>query len=136
LTSLFADGHVLLEDYPGSGKTLLTKTLGKLITNDLPGEVADEEILSFRRIQFTPDMLPGDILWVNVSDAKSGQVRFIRGPVFAHEVLAHELNRTGPKAQAAFLECMAEKQVTIDNVTYRLDDFFFVIGTQNPLDLA
>ncbi|MCB0329096.1 MAG: MoxR family ATPase [Bdellovibrionales bacterium] len=136
LTALFADGHVLLEDYPGSGKTLLTKTLGRLIREEHIEHLKDQEIIPFRRIQFTPDMLPGDVLGVNVFDAKSGSFRFIRGPVFAHVVLADELNRTGPKVQAAFLECMAEKQVTIDNVTYPLDDFFFVIGTQNPLDLA
>ena len=136
LTALFADGHVLLEDYPGSGKTLLTKTLGRLIKDEQDTTLAEQEIIPFRRIQFTPDMLPGDILGVNVFDAKSGTFRFVRGPVFAHIVLADELNRTGPKVQAAFLECMAEKQVTIDNVTYPLDDFFFVIGTQNPLDLA
>ncbi|MCB0319333.1 MAG: MoxR family ATPase [Bdellovibrionales bacterium] len=134
LTALFADGHVLLEDYPGSGKTLLTKTLGRLIADHT--QEANHHILPFRRIQFTPDMLPGDILGVNIFDAKSGTFRFIHGPVFAHVVLADELNRTGPKVQAAFLECMAEKQVTIDNVTYPLDDLFFVVGTQNPLDLA
>ncbi len=134
LTALFSDGHVLLEDYPGSGKTLLTKTLGRLIRDDSSG--GDDAILPFRRIQFTPDMLPGDILGVNIFDAKSGTFRFVHGPVFAHIVLADELNRTGPKVQAAFLECMAEKQVTIDNVTYPLDDLFFVVGTQNPLDLA
>ncbi|MCI5065743.1 MoxR family ATPase [bacterium] len=134
LTALFADGHVLLEDYPGSGKTVLTKTLGRLIAADESHKTS--EIIPFRRIQFTPDMLPGDILGVNVFDAKSGSFRFIHGPVFAHVVLADELNRTGPKVQAAFLECMAEKQVTIDNVTHPLDDLFFVVGTQNPLDLA
>lgn len=139
LTALFADGHVLLEDYPGSGKTTLAKTLGRLIdcssTVNFPSG-RDEHILPFRRIQFTPDMLPGDVLGVNIFDAKSSSFRFIHGPVFAHIVLADELNRTGPKVQSAFLECMAEKQVTIDNITYPLDELFFVIGTQNPLDLA
>ncbi|RME58739.1 MAG: hypothetical protein D6780_06280, partial [Candidatus Dadabacteria bacterium] len=126
-------GHVLLEDYPGSGKTLLTKTLGKLIKKD---DDEDPMIAPFKRIQFTPDMLPNDVLGVNVFDAKSSTFRFVPGPVFAHIVLADELNRTGPKVQAAFLECMAEKQVTLDNVTYKLDPLFFVVGTQNPLDLA
>jgi MoxR-like ATPase len=135
ITGLLADGHVLIEDYPGSGKTLLTKTLGRLIAKD--GQERDaEHILAFRRIQFTPDMLPGDVLGVNVFEPNTGTFRFIHGPVFAHVVLADELNRTGPKVQAAFLECMAEKQVTIDNVTHKLDDLFFVVGTQNPLDLA
>ncbi len=135
LSALVADGHVLLEDYPGSGKTTLTKTLGRLIAKDAQ-QRDQEHILAFRRIQFTPDMLPGDVLGVNVFEPKTGQFRFLHGPVFAHVVLADEINRTGPKVQAAFLECMAEKQVTIDNVTHKLDDLFFVIGTQNPLDIA
>jgi MoxR-like ATPase len=133
VAALLGDGHVLLEDYPGSGKTTLTKTLGQLIRTD-PG--VPEHILPFRRIQFTPDMLPGDVLGVNVFEPKSGQFRFMHGPVFAHVVLADEINRAGPKVQSAFLECMAEKQVTIDNFTHKLDQLFFVIGTQNPLDIA
>jgi len=136
LTALFADGHVLLEDYPGSGKTLLTKTLGRLIKEDASESNVPEGVIPFRRIQFTPDMLPGDVLGVNIFEPKSGTFHFVRGPVFAHIVLADELNRTGPKVQAAFLECMAEKQVTIDNTTHKLDQLFFVVGTQNPLDLA
>lgn len=135
VAALIADGHVLLEDYPGSGKTTLTKTLGRLIGRDPQPDVPDY-ILPFRRVQFTPDMLPGDVLGVNIFEPKTGQFRFLHGPVFAHVVLADEINRTGPKVQAAFLECMAEKQVTIDNATYKLDELFFVIGTQNPLDIA
>lgn len=135
LTGLVADGHVLLEDYPGSGKTTLAKTLGRLIARDST-YTTEEHILPFRRIQFTPDMLPGDVLGVNVFEPKTGGFHFIHGPVFAHILLADEINRTGPKVQAAFLECMAEKQVTIDNNTHKLDDLFFVIGTQNPLDVA
>mgnify|MGYP001477535338 CR=1 FL=1 len=138
ITALFADGHILLEDYPGSGKTTLTKTLGRLISKDpsLGSPASQEHIIPFRRIQFTPDLLPGDVLGVNVFEPKSGSFRFIHGPVFAHVVLADELNRAGPKVQSAFLECMAEKQVTIDNYTHKLDELFFVIGTQNPLDIA
>ena len=138
ISALAADGHVLLEDYPGSGKTTLTKTLGRLIDCSAAGGPASpgEHILPFRRIQFTPDMLPGDVLGVNVFDPKSGSFHFVHGPIFAHVVLADEINRTGPKVQAAFLECMAEKQVTIDNMTHPLDRLFFVIGTQNPLDVA
>jgi MoxR-like ATPase len=132
ITALIADGHVLLEDYPGSGKTTLAKALGKLIS--YPDQ--NSPILPFRRVQFTPDLLPGDVLGVSVFEPSNGTFRFVRGPVFAHIVLADEINRTGPKVQAAFLECMAEKQVTIDNVTYPLDDLFFVLGTQNPLDMA
>jgi len=141
IAALVADGHVLLEDYPGSGKTTLSKTLGGLIGPDSPGTSrfptrASDPIVSFRRIQFTPDMLPGDVLGVNIFDPKTGQFSFMHGPVFAHIVLADEINRTGPKVQAAFLECMAEKQVTMDNVTRPLDQLFFVLGTQNPLDIA
>lgn len=135
LSALVADGHVLLEDYPGSGKTTLTKTLGGLIAKD-GNEVDGDHVLPFRRIQFTPDMLPGDVLGVNIFEPKTGRFDFLHGPIFAHVVLADEINRTGPKVQAAFLECMAEKQVTIDNVTYPLDELFFVVGTQNPLDIA
>lgn len=135
LTGLVADGHVLIEDYPGSGKTTLAKALGQSI--DCSGsEQAQEDILPFRRVQFTPDLLPSDVLGVNVFEPKSASFRFQHGPIFAHVVLADEINRTGPKVQAAFLECMAERQVTIDNVTHPLDDLFFVMGTQNPLDLA
>lgn len=133
LTGLIGNGHVLLEDYPGSGKTTLAKTLGRSIDCS-SGSVP--HILPFRRVQFTPDLLPSDVLGVNVFDAKSGTFSFRHGPIFAHVVLADEINRTGPKVQAAFLECMAERQVTIDNETYPLDELFFVIGTQNPLDLA
>ena len=104
VTALLADGHVLLEDYPGSGKTTLSKTLGNLIRTD-SDHPAVKHILPFRRIQFTPDMLPGDVLGVNVFEAQSGSFRFMHGPVFAHVVLADEINRTGPKVQAAFLEC-------------------------------
>jgi MoxR-like ATPase len=135
LCAMIANGHVLIEDYPGSGKTTLAKTLG----NSIDCGMTDAElshILAFRRIQFTPDLLPSDVLGVNVFEPKSATFRFQHGPIFAHILLADEINRTGPKVQAAFLECMAERQVTIDNVTYPLDDLFFVIGTQNPLDLA
>ncbi len=137
LTGLFADGHILLEDYPGSGKTTLAKTLGNLIDSSSDSyNSSDIKLAPFRRIQFTPDLLPSDVLGVNIFDPKSSTFRFEQGPIFSHVVLADEMNRTGPKVQAAFLECMAERQVTIDNKTYPLDAFFFVIGTQNPLDLA
>lgn len=135
LTGLVAGGHVLIEDYPGSGKTTLAKALGRSIDCS-KSPVAGEHIVPFRRIQFTPDLLPSDVLGVNVFEPKSASFRFQHGPVFANIVLADEINRTGPKVQAAFLECMAERQVTIDNVTYPLDELFFVLGTQNPLDLA
>ncbi len=132
LVALLSDGHVLLEDFPGSGKTTLAKALGNSIIDDRPGD----DIASFRRIQFTPDLLPSDVTGVSVFDTASNHFRFRHGPIFAHVVLADEINRTSPKVQAAMLEAMAEKQVTVDNVTYPLDELFFVIATQNPLDLA
>lgn len=132
LVALFADGHVLLEDYPGSGKTTLAKTLGETILDDLP----DDHLACFRRIQFTPDLLPSDITGVTVFDQKSNLFHFMRGPIFSYVVLADEINRTSPKVQAALLEAMAEKQVTVDNETHKLNDLFFVIATQNPLDLV
>jgi MoxR-like ATPase len=134
LTALLADGHVLLEDYPGSGKTTLARALGGAITAD--GEGRDLHIAAFRRIQFTPDLLPSDITGTNVFEVETSKFVFRHGPVFAHIVLADEINRTSPKVQAAMLEAMAEKQVTVDNDTHELDALFFVIATQNPLDLA
>jgi MoxR-like ATPase len=132
LTALFADGHVLLEDHPGSGKTTLAKTLGESI--DRPEW--DGHIAAFRRVQFTPDLLPSDVTGVTMFDPESNKFIFRHGPIFANVLLADEINRTSPKVQAALLEAMAEKQVSVDNHTHRLDDLFFVIATQNPLDLA
>lgn len=133
--ALFADGHILLEDFPGSGKTTLAKTLGEAIVDERAPE-ARGHLESFRRIQFTPDLLPSDVTGTTVFEPNQGTFSFRPGPVFAHVVLADEINRTSPKVQAAMLEAMAEKQVTVDNQTYRLDGLFFVIATQNPLDLA
>jgi MoxR-like ATPase len=132
LVALFSDSHILLEDYPGSGKTTLAKALGGSIEDDLP----DDDIPEFRRIQFTPDLLPSDVTGVMVFDTDSNTFAFRRGPIFAYVVLVDEINRTSPKVQAALLEAMAEKQVTVDNVSHRLDELFFVIATQNPLDVA
>ena len=133
LVALLADGHVLLEDYPGSGKTTLARALGSAISES-PGST--KHISAFRRIQFTPDLLPSDITGTNVMQLETSSFVFRRGPIFAHVVLADEINRTSPKVQAAMLEAMAEKQVTVDDETHRLDPLFFVIATQNPLDLA
>ncbi|MDP6414471.1 MAG: AAA family ATPase [Gammaproteobacteria bacterium] len=133
IIALLADGHILLEDYPGSGKTTLAKALGEAIVN---GTSADDAIVPFRRIQFTPDLLPSDVTGVPVFDSNSNAFHFRHGPLFAHVVLADEINRTSPKVQSAMLEAMGEKQVTVDNVTYALDGLFFVIATQNPLDLV
>ena len=130
LVALLSGGHVLLEDYPGSGKTTLAKALGESIIDDQP----DNAIACFRRLQFTPDMLPSDITGVMVFDVTSSQFHFRRGPIFAYVVLVDEINRTSPKVQAALLESMAERQVTVDNVSHTLDPLFFVIATQNPLD--
>jgi MoxR-like ATPase len=121
--SLLAGGHVLLEDVPGVGKTTVAKALARLLG------------LSFRRIQFTSDMLPSDILGVSVLDNASGSFRFRPGPVFAQLILADELNRTPPRTQSALLEAMSEGQVTVDLETRPLPRPFFVIATQNPLEL-
>jgi len=136
LIALVADGHVLLEDFPGSGKTTLAKALGEAIVDDGSDKNRADFILPFRRIQFTPDLLPSDVTGVPVFDSNSNAFHFRHGPLFAHVVLADEINRTSPKVQSAMLEAMGEKQVTVDNVTYQLDALFFVIATQNPLDLV
>lgn len=125
LTALFAGGNVLLEGVPGLGKTLLVRTLG---------EVLD---LSFSRIQFTPDLMPADILGTNlVVEDEQGrrQFQFQRGPIFAHLVLADEVNRATPKTQSALLEAMQEKQVTAGGSVRKLEEPFFVLATQNPID--
>ncbi len=125
LTAIFAGGHVLLEGVPGLGKTLLVRTLS---------EVLD---LSFNRIQFTPDLMPSDILGTNlvVEDTEGRrQFQFQRGPVFAHIILADEINRATPKTQSAMLEAMQEKQVTAGGEIRKLAEPFFVLATQNPID--
>ncbi len=132
IIALLAGGHVLLEDYPGSGKTILARALGEAIE----AEPDERRIVPFRRIQFTPDLLPSDITGVSVFDPDRGVFEFMPGPVFAHVVLADEINRTSPKVQSALLEAMAERQVTVDNVTHPLDELFLVIATQNPLGMA
>ncbi|MBM4291470.1 MAG: AAA family ATPase [Deltaproteobacteria bacterium] len=137
LIALLSGGHVLLEDYPGSGKTTLAKALGESLSSSLEGAGAAQgaaPIAPFRRVQFTPDMLPSDITGVMIFDAHTQEFRFRPGPVFAHVLLVDEINRTSPKVQSAMLEAMAERQVTVDNKTYALDPLFFVIATQNPLD--
>jgi MoxR-like ATPase len=133
LVASTAGGHVLLEDYPGSGKTLLARALGESLATTPPEDGTQSP---FRRIQFTPDLLPSDITGVSVFDPDRGSFDFRPGPVFAHVLLADEINRTSPKVQAALLEAMAERQVTVDNVTHPLSEPFVVLATQNPLGLA
>jgi MoxR-like ATPase len=122
LTCFLADGHVLVEGVPGLGKTLLSRTLARLVD------------AKYRRIQFTPDLLPSDIVGTNIFDAKSTEFRLRKGPIFSEIVLADEINRTPPKTQAAVLEAMEEKQVTIDGVKNPLPELFFVMATQNPVE--
>jgi len=122
VVALLAGGHVLIEDVPGVGKTLLAKALARSIEGD------------FRRIQFTPDLLPADVTGTNVYNQGEGAFEFWAGPVFANVVLADEINRASPKTQSALLEAMEEGSVTVDGVTRRLPEPFGVIGTQNPVE--
>jgi MoxR-like ATPase len=122
VVALLAGGHVLIEDVPGVGKTLLAKALARSIAGD------------FRRIQFTPDLLPADVTGTNVYNQGEGAFQFWAGPVFANVVLADEINRASPKTQSALLEAMEEGSVTVDGVTRQLPKPFGVIGTQNPVE--
>lgn len=130
--ALVVGGHVLVEDAPGMGKTTIAKALARLIgIRDSGGNLVP---VQFRRIQFTPDLLPYDITGVDVFDPKHQRFVFSPGPVFSHIVLADEINRTTPKVQSALLEVMAENQVSVGTTTYPLDDLFFVIATENPVE--
>ncbi|MFC6974657.1 MoxR family ATPase [Halomicroarcula sp. GCM10025709] len=122
LTGILARGHVLLEDVPGTGKTLTARSFATVLD------------LSFSRIQFTPDLLPADVTGSNVYDEASGEFDFQPGPIFGNVVLADEINRAPPKTQAALLEAMGERQVTVDGQTHPLPEPFFVIATQNPVE--
>jgi len=119
---LVARGHCLIEDLPGVGKTTLSQTIAHVFG------------LDFNRIQFTSDLLPADILGVSIFDPEARAFKFHPGPIFAHFLLADEINRATPKTQSALLEAMEEKQITVEGATHRLEEPFFVIGTQNPLD--
>ncbi|MGE2736231.1 AAA family ATPase [Mycolicibacterium vaccae] len=122
LTTVLARGHVLVEDLPGLGKTLIAKSFAAALG------------LEFTRVQFTPDLLPADLLGSTIYDMASGRFEFRRGPVFTNLLLGDEINRTPPKTQAALLEAMAERQVSIDGVTHRLPDPFLVLATDNPIE--
>ena len=122
IVCFLAKGHVLLEDLPGTGKTMLVRAFAKSVGGD------------FSRIQFTPDLLPSDLTGINFYNQKMGDFIFRKGPVFANVVLADEINRATPRTQSALLEAMEEKQVTVDGNTYKLDDPFIVMGTQNPIE--
>ncbi|MGB3624247.1 MAG: AAA family ATPase, partial [Henriciella sp.] len=122
LTALFSSGHILLEGPPGTAKTLLTQCFSAAID------------LDFGRIQFTPDLMPGDVIGTNLFNFQTNEFSLTKGPIFTDILLADEINRTPPKTQAALLEAMQERKVTIDGKPHRLNDRFMVIATQNPIE--
>ena len=120
--ALLCGGHMLIDDVPGTGKTMLSKTFAESLS------------LEYKRVQCVPDMLPSDLVGINFFDMKQNEFRFIKGPVFTNILLADEINRAMPKTQSGLLECMEEHQVSIDGETYKLDEPFMVIATQNPIE--
>lgn len=122
MVALLCQGHILLEDVPGVGKTMVARALAVSLG------------VEFRRVQCTPDLLPGDVTGVSVFDQEQRSFKFIRGPVFANVVLVDEINRATPRTQSALLESMGEQQVTVDGETYPLDSPFVVVATQNPIE--
>lgn len=130
ITCLLADGHILMEDNPGTGKTVLARTLAQSISNNALG---NDNL--FKRIQFTPDLLPMDLIGSHIFDESKKDFIFKKGPLFCNILLADEINRASPKVQSALLECMAEGQITVGDTTILLEDLFFVIATQNPVEM-
>ncbi|RYD99444.1 MAG: MoxR family ATPase [Sphingobacteriales bacterium] len=128
ITCLLAQGHILMEDNPGTGKTVLARTLAHSISGEGAGNVV------FKRIQFTPDLLPMDLIGAHIFDDHKKDFIFKRGPLFCNILLADEINRASPKVQSALLESMAEGQITIGDETIRLNKLFFTIATQNPIE--
>jgi MoxR-like ATPase len=122
LVALLAEGHLLLEDVPGVGKTMLAKSIARSVGS------------TWQRIQFTPDLLPTDVTGVSIWDRNTGEFQFKHGAVFSNIVLGDEINRASPKTQSALLECMEERQVTVDGITHHLEEPFMVIATQNPIE--
>ncbi len=130
LTALLAKGHILMEDNPGTGKTVMAKTLAQSIA----GRTNDKGV-NFKRIQFTPDLLPMDLIGSHIFDDVKKEFIFKKGPLFCNVLLADEINRASPKVQSALLECMAENQITMGETTYQLEQLFFTIATQNPVEM-
>ena len=130
LTALLAKGHILMEDNPGTGKTVMAKTLAHSISGR-----GNTSGVNFKRIQFTPDLLPMDLIGTHIFDDVQKEFVFKKGPLFCNVLLADEINRASPKVQSALLECMAEHQITIGETTYPLEKLFFAIATQNPVEM-
>lgn len=132
VAALISRGHILLEDNPGTGKTVMAKTLANSISSSKKDQQGG---VLFHRIQFTPDLLPMDLIGTHIFDEKNKDFIFKKGPLFTNILLADEINRASPKVQSALLECMAENQITMGDITYRLQDIFFTIATQNPIEM-
>ncbi len=130
VTSLLAGGHILMEDNPGTGKTVLARTLAQCIA----GQRGEEHVV-FKRIQFTPDLLPMDLIGSHIFDDRTKEFVFKKGPLFCNVLLADEINRASPKVQSALLEAMAENQITSGDATLQLERMFFTIATQNPIEM-
>ncbi|HVD99172.1 MAG TPA: MoxR family ATPase [Cytophagaceae bacterium] len=133
VAAFLAKGHVLLEDNPGSGKTMLAKSLALSISNSSEHPL-DAGNLGFKRVQFTPDLLPMDLIGSHIFDDTKKDFIFKKGPLFTNILLADEINRASPKVQSALLECMAEHQISVGDKTYQLEKLFFTIATQNPIE--